>query len=105
MIETFLAYIIIILPSIITILGGIATVIACINKIRKNSAETQAVVAEAKATVEHIKSSPELKDMFAVICAENQSLKRALTEATEALTRQKNRILKQNEDGEGNDKV
>lgn len=87
MIETLLAYIIILLPSIITIIGGIATVICSINKIRKNSAETQAVVAEAKATVEQIKSSESLKEMMANIYAENTELKKALTLCTEEIKR------------------
>lgn len=87
MIETLLAYIIILLPSIITIIGGIATVVCSINKIRKNSAETQAVVAEAKSTVEEIKSNESLKEMMATMYAENTELKKALTLCTEEIKR------------------
>lgn len=87
MIETLLAYIIILLPSIITIIGGIATVVCSINKIRKNSAETQAVVAEAKSTVEEIKSNESLKEMMATMYAENGELKKALTLCTEEIKR------------------
>lgn len=87
MIETLLAYIIILLPSIITIIGGIATVVCSINKIRKNSAETQAVVAEAKSTVEQIKSNESLKEMMATMYAENTELKKALTLCTEEIKR------------------
>lgn len=87
MIETLLAYIIILLPSVITIIGGLATVVCSINKIRKNSAETQAVVAEAKSTVEEIKSNESLKEMMANIYAENTELKKALTLCTEEIKR------------------
>lgn len=87
MIETLLAYIIILLPSLITIIGGLATVVCSINKIRKNSAETQAVVAEAKSTVEQIQSSKELKSMLTTIVNENTSLKKALTLCSEEITR------------------
>lgn len=87
MIETLLAYIIILLPSVITIIGGIATVVCSINKIRKNSAETQAVVAEAKSTVEQIKSNESLKEMMATMYAENTELKKALTLCTEEIKR------------------
>lgn len=87
MIETLLAYIIILLPSVITIIGGLATVVCSINKIRKNSAETQAVVAEAKSTVEQIKSNESLKEMMATMYAENTELKKALTLCTEEIKR------------------
>jgi hypothetical protein len=87
MIETLLAYIIILLPSVITIIGGLATVVCSINKIRKNSAETQAVVAEAKATVEEIKSNESLKEMMATTHAENTELKKALVLCTEEIKR------------------
>ena len=87
MIETLLAYIIILLPSVITIIGGLATVVCSINKIRKNSAETQAVVAEAKSTVEEIKSNESLKEMMANMYAENTELKKALTLCTEEIKR------------------
>lgn len=87
MIETLLAYIIILLPSVITIIGGLATVVCSINKIRKNSAETQAVVAEAKSTVEEIKSNESLKEMMATMYAENTELKKALTLCTEEIKR------------------
>lgn len=87
MIETLLAYIIILLPSVITIIGGLATVVCSINKIRKNSAETQAVVAEAKSTVEEIKSNESLKEMMATISTENTELKKALTLCTEEIKR------------------
>ena len=85
MIETFMTCLILALPYLITILGGIATVISAINKIRKNSAETKAVVAEAKETVKQIQSSPELREMLAVIVKENATLKKALTLAVEEL--------------------
>jgi hypothetical protein len=87
MFESILAYIIMLLPSIIGLVGGIATMVCYINKIRKNSAETQAVVAEAKSTVEKIKSSEDLKSMMASIVNENTSLKKALTLCTEEITR------------------
>lgn len=87
MIETILAYIIIIMPSVITIFGGIATVVACVNKIRKNSAETQAVIADAKQAVATIQSSPQLKEMLTTIVKENVSLKKTLTLCHEELTR------------------
>lgn len=104
MIETLLAYIIILLPSIITIVGGIATVISCINKIRKNSAETQAVVAEARSAVETIKSEKTLEEIVAPVVNENASLKKALILATEELTRIHKLHPEWLEDGENNDK-
>lgn len=104
MIETLLAYIIILLPSVITIIGGIATVVCSINKIRKNSAETQAVVAEAKSTVEQIKSSEDLKSMMATIVNENASLKKTLTICTEEITRIHKLHPEWLEDGEANGK-
>lgn len=85
MIETFLTCLVLALPYLTVILGGIVTVISSINKIRKNSAETKAVIAEAKATVEQIQSSPELKEMLASIVKENIELKKALTLAMEEL--------------------
>ena len=105
MIETLLAYIIILLPSIITIIGGIATVICSINKVRKNSAETQAVVAEAKSTVEKIKSSEDLKTMMATIVNENASLKKTLTLCAEEITRIHKLHPEWLEDGDTNGKV
>lgn len=105
MIETLLAYIIILLPSVITIIGGIATVVCSINKIRKNSAETQAVVAEAKNTVEQIKSSEDLKSMMATIVNENTSLKKALTLCSEEITRIHKLHPEWLEDGDTNGKV
>lgn len=85
MIETFLSCLILALPYLTVIIGGLATVISSINKIRKNSAETKAVIAEAKATVEQIQSSPELKEMLASIVKENIELKKALVLCTEEL--------------------
>lgn len=105
MIETLLAYIIILLPSVITIIGGLATVVCSINKIRKNSAETQAVVAEAKSTVEKIKSSEDLAMMMGTIANENVSLKKALTLATEEITRIHKLHPEWLEDGDKNGKV
>jgi cell shape-determining protein MreC len=87
MFETLLAYLIILAPSVITLIGALATVVCFINKIRKNSAETQATIAEAKATVEKIKASEDLKQMMATLYNENISLKKSLTLCTEEITR------------------
>lgn len=87
MLETITAYIIILLPSITALLGAVYTVVASINKIRTNCAETKAVVDDAKNTIETIKSSPELKEMMAQIVEENKSLKKSLTLCTEELKR------------------
>lgn len=87
MIETLLAYIIILLPSVITIFGGIATVVLSINKMRKSSAETQAVIAEAKASVDEFKASPQLMEMLDRVTSENTSLKKALTLCMEEIKR------------------
>lgn len=87
MFESIIAYIILILPSIIGIIGGLATMTCSINKIRKSSAETKTVVAEAKATVEQIKSSESLKEMMATTHAENIELKKALVLCTEEIKR------------------
>ena len=103
MIETLLAYLIILLPSIVTLIGGVATVVLAVNKIRKNSAETQAAVAEAKETVKEIKSSETLEKMFSTMSAENASLKKALTLCTEEITRIHKLHPEWLEDGEGND--
>lgn len=105
MFESIIAYIIMLLPSIIGIFGGIATMICSINKIRKNSAETNAVVAEAKSTVEKIKSSEDLKQMMASIVNENASLKKALTLCTEEITRIHKLHPEWLEDGDENGKV
>ena len=105
MFEAILAYIIMLLPSIVGLLGGLATVVFTINKIRKNNAETKAVVEEAKATVEKIKSSEDLKTMMGTIASENVSLKKALTLATEEITRIHKLHPEWLEDGDNNGKV
>lgn len=87
MIETLLAYLIILLPSIITIIGGVATVVCSINKMRKSSAETDAVIAEAKASVEEFRKSPELRSLLEQTLKENISLKKALTACQEEITK------------------
>ena len=87
MIETILAYLIILMPSILTIVGGIATVVISINKIRKSSAETSAVIAEAKASVDEFKNSPELRKLLESAISENVTLKKALTACYEEITR------------------
>lgn len=87
-IETFLAYIIMILPSLITILGGIATCALTINKIRKSSAEANKVAAEAKEVMDEVKGSKEVKELRALIkeeMAEKKALIKALTLAAEEL--------------------
>lgn len=105
MIETLLAYIIILLPSVITIFGGIATVVISINKMRKSSAETQAVIAEAKASVDEFKASPQLVEMLDKVVSENTSLKKALTLCTEEIKRIHKLHPEWLEDGENNGKV
>lgn len=105
MFETILAYIIMLLPSIIGLFGGIATVVCSINKIRKNSAETQAVIAEAKASVEEFKASPKLMEILDRVVSENTSLKKALTLCTEEIKRIHQLHPEWLEDGENNGKV
>lgn len=87
MIETLIAYLIILLPSIITIIGGVATVVCSINKIRRNSAETQAIVAEAKTTVEQIQSGKTLEQILSTLTTENSDLKKSLILCTEEIKR------------------
>lgn len=87
MIETLLAYIIILLPSVITIIGGVATVACSINKMRKSSAETNAVIAEAKASVDEFRQSPELRTLLEQTLKENVALKKALTTCQEEITK------------------
>ena len=87
MIDTLLAYIIILMPSIITIIGGVATVVCCVNKIRRNSAETQAIIADAKAAVTEIKSSESLRQLMSTVYAENTELKKTLTLCAEEIKR------------------
>lgn len=87
-IETFLAYIIMILPSLITILGGIATCALTINKIRKSSAEASKVATEAKEVMDEVKASKEIKELRNLVketMAEKKELVKALTLATEEL--------------------
>lgn len=89
-IETFLAYIIMILPSLITILGGIATCALTINKIRKSSAEANKVATEAKEVMDEVKGSKEIKELRNLIketMAEKKELVKALTLTTEELRR------------------
>lgn len=87
-IETFLAYLIMILPALITILGGIATCAITINKIRKSSAEANKVAAEAKEVMNEVKGSKEIKELRNLIkeeMAEKKALVKALTLAAEEL--------------------
>ena len=103
MFETIIAYLIIIAPSFVTLVGALVTVVCSINKLRKNSAETQAAVAEAKKTVEEIQSSPQLKEMLATIVSENVTLKKSLTLAYEEITRIHKLHPEWLEGGEGNE--
>ena len=105
MFEAILAYIIMLLPSIVGLLGGLATVVFTINKIRKNNAETKAAIQEARDAVEKIKSSEDLKTMMGTIASENTSLKKALTLATEEITRIHKLHPEWLEDGDSNGKV
>lgn len=87
MFETILAYLIILAPSVVTLIGALVTIVMSINKIRKNSAETAAIVAESRAAVEQIKSEESIKSMLAVVTKENSELKKSLTLCAEEIKR------------------
>ena len=94
MLELILSYLIIIAPSVVTIIGAIVTIVLSVNKMRKNNAETKAAIAEAnaivqtaKATLIEIQSSPELQEILSVYKEEHSSLTKTMTLLTEQLKR------------------
>lgn len=103
MLEIILSYIIIIAPSLVTIFGAIATIVASVNKMRKNSAEAKIVVEQANTLMKEVRESPLLQEILAQQARENSELRKSLTLLSEEL-RHINNLHPEWKDEQGGDK-
>ena len=93
MIETVVAYVIIIAPSLISALGTIVSFITAIRKLNKSGDEVTIIKNQAVEAFNDIKNSNEFKELRSLckkVISENALLKEKLIENTEALTRIRN---------------
>lgn len=94
--EILIDYIIMCSPALASVIGIIISIITCLKKLTLVKDEAQ----NAFNTIKNSQEIKDLKDLCKKVIDENDMLKKALIETTEALTRIRNRHPELFKDGE-----